>query len=60
MQKDGKHVVINDFNLYCPDWRGIHILIMDRNSEGLLSIVEEYGLQFFHKKGIIIYKETKY
>lgn len=58
MQKDGKHVVIGDFNLHHPAWGGIYITVTDRNSEDLLSIVEEYGLQLLLQKSTVTYKEA--
>ncbi len=49
-QRDGEHVVVGDLNLHHPAWGGIHILVTDRNSEDLLSVVEEFGLQLLLKK----------
>lgn len=57
-QRDGEHVVVGDLNLHHPAWGGIHIPVTDRNSEDLLSVVEEYGLQLLLKKGTITYKEA--
>ncbi len=57
-QKDGEHVVVGDLNLHHPAWGGIHIPVTDCNSENLLSVVEEFGLQLLLKKDTITYKEA--
>lgn len=57
-QKDGEHVVVGDLNLHHPAWGGIYIPVTDRNSEDLLSVIKEYGLQLLLKKGIITYEEV--
>ncbi len=57
-QRDGEHIVVDDLNLHHPAWGGIHILVTDRNSKDLLSVVEEFGLQLLLKKGTITYEEA--
>lgn len=57
-RRDGENVVMGDFNLHHPAWGGIHIPVTDRNSEDLLSVVGEYGLQLLLKKGTITYEEA--
>ncbi len=59
-QKDGEHVVVGDLNFHHPAWAGIHIPVTDRNSEDLLSVVEEFGLQLLLKKGTITYQGAGY
>lgn len=58
IKREVEHVVVGDFNLHHPAWGGIHISTTDRNSEDLLSLVEEYGLQLLLKKGKITYEEA--
>lgn len=48
------------FNLHHPAQGGIHIPVTDRNSEDLVSVVEEYGLQLLLKKGTVTYEEAGY
>ena len=57
-ERGGEHVVSGDFNLHHPVWGSIHIPTTDLNSEDLLSVVEEHGLQLLLKKGTITYEEA--
>ncbi len=57
-QRDGDHIAGGDLNLHHLTWGGIHIPVIDRNSEDLLSGVEEFGLQLLLKKGTITYEEA--
>lgn len=52
-----EHIILGDFNLHHPAWRGIGAKI-DNNSEVSLALVEQHGLHLLLKTGTITYDEA--